>query len=101
MGFGARVQLPVLRDHPRCSVTAVCSGSLERAKAAAVQFAIPYFTDDYGECVRRADVDVVSVVTPPNLHKPIVMAALRAGKHVLCEKPFALSVGEAGAMVVA
>jgi predicted dehydrogenase len=101
LGFGARVQLPVLRDHPRSTVTAICSGTLERAKATAVQFAIPFYTDDYRECVSRADVDLVSVVTPPNLHKPIVMAALRAGKHVLCEKPFALSAGEASAMVAA
>jgi predicted dehydrogenase len=101
MGFGARVQLPVFRDHPQCAVTAVCSGSLERAKAAAIQFAVPYFTDDYRECVKRADVDLVSIVTPPALHRPIAIAALRAGKDVLCEKPFALNVAEARSMCTA
>ena len=99
LGFGARVQLPVLTDHPQTTVTAVCSGTLERAKATAGQFAIPHFTDDFRECVKRADVDLVSIVTPPHLHMPIALAALKAGKHVLCEKPFALSVGQARRML--
>ena len=101
MGFGARVQLPVFGEHPQTEVVAVCSGSIERAKAAASQFEIPFFTDDYRKCVTRRDVDLVSIVTPPNLHAPIALAALRAGKHVLCEKPFALSVAEARRMVFA
>jgi len=101
MGFGARVQLPAFIEHPQCRIAAVCSGSLERARAAAMQFAIPHFSADYREVVKRPDVDLVSIVTPPNLHMPIALAALRAGKHVLCEKPFALSVGEARRMVAA
>jgi predicted dehydrogenase len=99
LGFGARVQLPVLSQHPQTAVTAVCSGTLERAKATAVQFAIPHYTDDFRECVKRGDVDLVSIVTPPHLHMPIALAALKAGKHVLCEKPFALSVAQARRMV--
>ena len=99
LGFGARVQLPVLCDHPQTAVTAVCSGTLERAKATAAQFGIPHYSDDFRECVKRADVDLVSIVTPPHLHMPIALAALKAGKHVLCEKPFALSVAQARRMV--
>ena len=99
MGFGARVQLPVLTGHPRTTVTSLCSGTLERARAAAAQFSIHHYTDDYRESVKRADVDLVSVVTPPHLHMPIALAALKAGKHVLCEKPFALNVGQARRMI--
>jgi predicted dehydrogenase len=99
LGFGARVQLPVFAEHPQTTVTALCSGTLERARATATQFAIPHYTDDFRACVKRADVDLVSIVTPPHLHMPIALAALKAGKHVLCEKPFALSVGQARRMV--
>jgi predicted dehydrogenase len=101
LGFGARVQLPVFSEHPQTTVTAVCSGTLERAKATAAQFSIPHYSDDFRECVKRADVDLVSIVTPPHLHMPIVLAALKAGKDVLCEKPFALSVAQAQRMVAA
>jgi len=99
LGFGARVQLPILTQHPGTTVTSLCSGTLDRAKAAATQFAIPHYTDDYLESLKRSDVDLVSVVTPPHLHMPITLAALKAGKHVLCEKPFALNVGQARRMV--
>lgn len=101
MGFGSRVQLPVFAEHPQTVVTCVCSGSIERARAAASQFVVPHYTDDYRQCVKRDDVDLVSIVTPPDLHAPIALAALRAGKHVLCEKPFALNTGEAQRMVSA
>lgn len=50
---------------------------------------------DWRSVVARADIDVVSIVTPPFLHKEIAVAALNAGKHVVCEKPFALNYHEA------
>lgn len=101
LGFGARVQLPVLVDHPGTKVVSVCSRTIEHARAAATQFAIPHFTDDYRKSVTRADVDLVSIVTSPALHAPVALAALRARKHVLCEKPFAMSVREAKRMISA
>ncbi|HXM17257.1 MAG TPA: Gfo/Idh/MocA family oxidoreductase [Candidatus Tumulicola sp.] len=101
MGFGSRVQLPVFAAHPETRVVALCSGTLARAKAAAAEYRIEHFTDDYREAVARPDVDLVSIVTPPDLHEPITIAALRARKHVLCEKPFALSVRDARHMLAA
>ena len=101
LGFGARVQLPVFTDHPRTTVVSVCSRTIEHARAAATQFAIPHYTDDYRKSVTRSDVDLVSVVTPPALHAPVTLAALRARKNVLCEKPFAKSTREAQRMVTA
>ena len=101
LGFGARVQLPVFADHPDTKVVSVSSRTIEHARAAATQFAIPHFTDDYRKSVTRPDVDLVSIVAPPALHAPVTLAALRAHKHVLCEKPFAMSVREAQRMVAA
>ena len=101
LGFGARVQLPVFTDHPGTTVVSVCSRTLEHARAAATHFAIPHYTDDYRKSIALPDVDLVSVVTPPHLHAPIALAALRARKHVLCEKPFAKSAGEAQRMAKA
>src|SRR4029077_2191586 len=45
------------------------------------------------------DIDLVSITAPPHLHAPMALAALRAGKHVLCEKPFAMNEREARRMV--
>ncbi|MFB8147955.1 Gfo/Idh/MocA family protein [Microbacterium sp. NPDC056003] len=56
---------------------------------------------DWREVIARDDIDVVDVVTPGNTHAEIAIAALEAGKHVLCEKPLANSVAEAEAMAAA
>ncbi|MEX0799613.1 MAG: Gfo/Idh/MocA family oxidoreductase [Dehalococcoidia bacterium] len=56
-------------------------------------------TTRWEEIVEREDVEAVLVCTPPDLHAPIALAAMRAGKHVLCEKPLALTVVEAEEMV--
>ena len=101
MGFGGRVQVPVFQTHPETTVRSICSGTLARAERTATEFGIEHFTSDYRESVARDDVDVVSIVTPPHLHAPIVLEALRNGKHVLCEKPFAMDAGEARKMVIA
>ncbi|MBU3918302.1 Gfo/Idh/MocA family oxidoreductase [Patescibacteria group bacterium] len=52
-------------------------------------------TNNWKDLVKRKDIDIVVVCTPPNLHKDMVISALRAKKHVLCEKPLALNVEEA------
>jgi predicted dehydrogenase len=56
-------------------------------------------TDSLGEVLSRDDVDAVAVATPARTHQPVAMAALRAGKHVLVEKPLADSVANGRAMV--
>ena len=89
VGFGAAVQIPGFQSEG-VEVTAVCARRLERAKEAAERFHIPLVYDDYHEMLRDAPLDAVSVVSPIPLHHPMTLAALDAGKHVLCEKPFAL-----------
>jgi len=101
MGFGGRVQLPVFHAHPGTTVRSICSGTRQRAERAATEFGIEHFTDNFHEAIDRPDIDVVSVATPPHLHLPVALAALEIGKHVLCEKPFALNVRDARRMVAA
>lgn len=100
-GFGARVQLPAFAQVDGVKVVAVCSANHARAGEVAQRFGIPWATDDYVDLVERDDIDVVSVCTPPEMHHEMTLAALGAGKHVLCEKPFALTVAQCRAMVEA
>jgi predicted dehydrogenase len=66
--------------------------------AAAARFGIENI-DDVGDLVHRDDVDVVYVATPPFLHYTQALAALKAGKHVIVEKPLALTIGQADELI--
>ena len=72
-----------------------------RAKAAADKYGWDDVETDWTRLVDRDDVDVVDICTPGDTHAEMAIAALEAGKHVLCEKPLANSVAEAEAMVAA
>jgi predicted dehydrogenase len=98
-GFGATVAVPSFAATPGASVRAVCGRRLERAREIAEQHNVPFATDDLDQLLAREDVDLVFVTTPPHLHRETVLAALDAGKHVLCEKPFGLSPADAVAML--
>ena len=79
-------------------VKAVVSGHRENAERVAKEHSIGWFGDDYRTMLREVDLDAVSVATPAGLHQDIVLAAAEAGKHILCEKPFATSLHEARRM---
>ena len=79
-------------------VVAIASRSHERGEAIAKEFGIDHVFDDWHELVAHADVDLVSVVTPPSTHMEITLAALEHRKAVLCEKPMALNAAEAARM---
>ncbi len=97
-GFGQQVQIPAFRAHPRVELVAIASGRPGKARAIADSFGIRHAFDDYGRLV-KADLDLVSITTPPDLHHPMTMIALAAGRHVLCEKPMALSTPQAVEML--
>ncbi|SDY79661.1 Gfo/Idh/MocA family protein [Herbiconiux ginsengi] len=69
-----------------------------RTRAAAESFGWESWSTDWREAVQRDDIDAVDICVPGNLHAEMTLAALAAGKHVLCEKPLANSVGEAEIM---
>ena len=80
-------------------VRSVCSARESRAKAAAQEWGIAHWTTDYQELIRRPDIDVVGVYSPDHSHAEHVIAALEAGKHVVCTKPMVTSVEDAERIV--
>jgi predicted dehydrogenase len=89
-------------DPPLVPRLAVLAGRDEtRVKAAAQRFGWADVETDWRKLIARDDVDLVDICTPGDSHAEIAIAALEAGKHVLCEKPLANSVAEAEAMAEA
>ncbi|GLZ05425.1 oxidoreductase [Actinomadura sp. NBRC 104412] len=87
---------------PLTPVLAALAGrSAERTAAAARDLGWAAVETDWKELIHRDDVQLVDICTPGDSHAEIAVAALEAGKHVLCEKPLANSVAEAEAMVAA
>ena len=86
-------------DVPLRPVLAALAGrSKERAEAAAASLGWAAVETDWRDLVARDDVQIVDICTPGDSHAEIAIAALEAGKHVLCEKPLANTVAEAAAM---
>ncbi|MFI0373074.1 Gfo/Idh/MocA family protein [Actinomadura sp. 1N219] len=82
-------------------MTALAGRSAERAAAAAASLGWASVETDWKELLRRDDVQIVDICTPGDTHAEIAVAALDAGKHVLCEKPLGNTVAEAEAMAAA
>ena len=82
-------------------LVAVCDIVRKRAEAYADEFGFQRVYTDYRKMVKDKDIDAVSVCTPNAFHKGPTIAALRAGKHVLCEKPIATNAKDGAAMVAA
>ena len=100
VGFGAQVHVPAFRSEG-WDVAAICSRDREKARKAAAEAGIEGVHSDAMELIGRADLDAVSIITPPSAHRALAVAALRAGKHVLCEKPFAMDAREGEEMLEA
>lgn len=88
-----------LRQLPDAEVVAVCSRKAETARTFAAQRNIPRAHSSYEALASDPKVDVVYVATPNSRHRSDSEMFLRAGKHVLCEKPFALNATEAASMI--
>jgi predicted dehydrogenase len=87
-----------LRQVPDADVVAVCSRNESTARQFALQRNIPAWHGSYEALAQDKNVDVVYVATPSARHRADTEMFLRAGKHVLCEKPFALNALEATSM---
>ncbi|MDP2948456.1 MAG: Gfo/Idh/MocA family oxidoreductase, partial [Chloroflexota bacterium] len=99
-GLQGRRRAPVLRDFPDTELVVISAAHLESAKRWADSMGCEAAVG-WEPVVERDDVDVVLVCTPPHLHAAISIAAMRRGKHVLCEKPLARTLEEAQGMVAA
>jgi predicted dehydrogenase len=82
-------------------VLALCDLNQERLASVGDEFAIARRTTAFDDVLGMADVDVVDICTPPTLHVPQTLAALAAGKHVICEKPLAGSLADVDRLIAA
>lgn len=97
-GFARRVQIPAFKMCENAEIVSVASANLANAESTANEFNIPHFTDKWRETVDNTEVDLVCITTPPILHLEQTLYCLEKNKHVLCEKPMAMSVSEAEKM---
>ncbi len=101
----ARIAPPALIEPAKkrddCTVIAIAARDAGRAADFAARYEIPYAAESYEALIAREDVDLVYNALPPHRHADLTIAALEAGKAVLCEKPFALSAAEARRMTEA
>jgi predicted dehydrogenase len=93
--------LPFYYGLPADSVqlAGVATSRAATAQAAAAEIGCDTWTDDYRQLLARPDIEAVDVCVPNHLHAEIVLAAAAAGKHIYCEKPLAMDIAEARAMV--
>ncbi|WFS63182.1 Gfo/Idh/MocA family oxidoreductase [Pseudodesulfovibrio thermohalotolerans] len=93
--IGRTKVIPGMRQASNCEVTAIASRDEDRARRAALELNIPKAYGSYEDLLGDPDIDAVYIPLPNHLHTPWAKAALEAGKHVLCEKPVALTSDEA------
>lgn len=97
-GWGTRVQVPAFRE-AGLEIVALAGSQARKTQRIAAELDIPHATGDWRTLLERDNVELVSIVTPPFLHCEMTIAALEAGKHVLCEKPTAFNAAEAREML--
>lgn len=95
----AQVHMQAILNNPNAELSMICDIDVERLHAAAKRFSVQKAVTDYHEILDNPDVDAVIIVTPDQTHREITLAALAAGKHVLCEKPMALTLDDCKAMI--
>lgn len=101
-GWVATQHIDAFRANPNTRVAAVCSRTLDgaRIRAAEANLDVPCF-DDYAKALAHPGIDIVSICTPQHLHASNTLAAARAGKHIVIEKPVAMNLTELRAMQAA
>lgn len=96
---------PALQLTEHCKLAGIVTGTPAKAVRWQQQYEIPekniYNYDNFDEIANNSDIDIIYVVLPPSMHAEYSIRAARAGKHVWCEKPMALNVGECEAMIKA
>lgn len=104
IGAGAIAEhghLPAYAQMPEAHLVAISDINAARCKSLGEKFRVPNCYEDYRTLLENKAVDAVSVCTPPDMHAEIAIAAAQAGKHVLCEKPMAVTVEDTDKMIEA
>lgn len=99
LGFGRYVHLPAFLALPGARLVGVVSATPEIAESVSDHHCLPRRFSNWKDLVACPDIQAVSVATPPALHAEVVLASIRAGKSVLCEKPLAACAREARSML--
>jgi predicted dehydrogenase len=97
--IGRKKVVPAMQRAARTRVVAIGSRDIERAREYAAELSIPTVHGSYEEVLANPEVDAVYIPLPNHMHAEWTMAAARAGKHILCEKPLAMDAAEAARMV--
>jgi predicted dehydrogenase len=96
--IGREKVIPALQQSQFCSVDAIASRDLSNAQSVAASLGIGQAYGSYEALLEDPSIEAIYNPLPNDLHVPLTLAAARAGKHVLCEKPFALNANEAAAL---
>lgn len=91
--------IPAMQAGNVCEIIAIASRNLEKAKQAAGNLNIPKYYGSYEELLADVEIDAIYNPLPNNLHVEWTIKAAEAGKHVLCEKPIAITAEEAGKLI--
>lgn len=92
-GFG-EVHIQGYKHHPEIEVNAICRRRKDLAEQLADKYRVEKVYTDYDEMLKSGRIDAVSLAVPNHLHYPMTLSALSQGKHIVCEKPLAMSVAE-------
>lgn len=88
-------------DSPKPVMKAICGRDEAGVKQAAAQFGWESAETDWRDLIARDDIDLIDINAPSNAHKEIAIAAAKAGKHIFCEKPLALTLADSREMLEA
>ena len=103
--YSSQLLAPALQETERCYLAGIVTGTSSKAETWSEQYQIPqkniYNYDSFDRIADNPDIDIVYVVLPNVMHAEYTIRAAQAGKHVICEKPMALSVQECEAMIEA
>lgn len=96
---------PALKETTNCYLAGIVTGTPSKAERWSQEYNIPkkniYDYDHFDDIASNKDIDIVYVVLPNSMHAPYTIRALKAGKHVICEKPMAMNAEEARQMIEA
>ncbi len=101
VGMGANLLFVNRVPDSRLEVRGLCGGGAARVSQLAADWQVPFWTTDYRELLQRDDIHAIGVYSPDHLHAEHALAALEAGKHVICTKPMCTRVEDAAALVQA
>jgi predicted dehydrogenase len=93
-GFGVTGQLASFKQLPKCEVVALCGKDPEKTAKLAKENNVKKSFSDYLELLKDKDIDLVTIATPDNLHKPMFLNALKFDKHIIVEKPAGINSQE-------